>query len=60
MGAITVSKKEKEQKRVEEEKLRREIWESVRRCAAADREEHRKLFPAGLARRISGGGFPGT
>ncbi|MBI2884444.1 MAG: hypothetical protein HYY11_11160 [Candidatus Methylomirabilis oxyfera] len=32
-----------------EERLRSEIQESVRRCAAADREENRELFPAGVA-----------
>lgn len=39
--------------RAEEERLRREIQESVRRCARADREENRLLFPAGIARRTS-------
>lgn len=39
--------------RTEEERLRREIQESVRRCASADREENRQLFPAGVARRVS-------
>ncbi len=42
------------EKRTEEERLRREIQESVRRCATADREENRELFPAGVARRIPG------
>ena len=37
--------------KAEEERLRREIAESVRRCARADREENRQLFPAGGARR---------
>ncbi len=37
--------------RTEEERLRREIQESVLRCASADREENRQLFPAGVARR---------
>lgn len=32
-----------------EERLRSEIQESVRRCAIADREENRELFPAGVA-----------
>ncbi len=36
------------------ERLRREIQESVRRCATADKEENRELFPAGVARRIPG------
>lgn len=40
------------EKRTEEERLRREIQESVRRCAAADKEENRELFPAGVARRV--------
>ena len=42
------------EKKTEEERLRREIQQSVRRCAAADREENRELFPAGVARRIPG------
>lgn len=33
-----------------EEKLRREIRDSVSRCAAADREENRELFNASVAR----------
>lgn len=33
-----------------EEKLRREIRDSVNRCGAADREENRELFNAGVAR----------
>ncbi len=41
-------------KKTEEERLRREIQESVRRCAAADKKENRELFPVGVARRISG------
>jgi len=41
--------------RSEEERLRREIQESVRRCASADREENRHLFPAAIARRTSKG-----
>jgi len=40
------------EKKTGEERLRREIQESVRRCAAADKEENRELFPAGVARRI--------
>ena len=40
------------EKRTGEERLRREIQESVRRCATADKEENRELFPAGVARRI--------
>ncbi len=42
------------EKKTEEEKLRREIRESVRRCAAADKEENQEFFPAGVARRIPG------
>jgi hypothetical protein len=38
------------EKKSREEKLRREIRESVSRCAAADRLENRELFPAGVAR----------
>ena len=41
------------EKNTEEERLRCEIQESVRRCAEADREENRDLFPGGIARRIS-------
>jgi len=40
--------------KTKEESLRREIQESVRRCAAADKKENRELFPVGVARRISG------
>lgn len=42
------------EKKAEEERLRREIQESVRRCAAADKAENRDLFHAGVARRIPG------
>ena len=42
------------EKQTNEERLRREIEESVRRCAAADKEENQELFPAGIARRIPG------
>lgn len=38
----------------DEDRLRREIQDSVRRCARADREENRQLVPAGVARRTSG------
>jgi hypothetical protein len=41
-------------KKTQEEKLRREIQESVRRCGAADKDENRGLFFAGIAHRISG------
>jgi hypothetical protein len=36
-----------------EQRLRREILESVRRCAAADKQENRQLFQAGVAHRSS-------
>lgn len=52
-GLIRIALKTLE-KKAEEEKLRREIQESVRRCAQADREENQTLFPAGVARRVSG------
>lgn len=52
-GVIRAALKALEQK-VEEERLRREIHESVRRCAVADKKENRELFHAGVARRISG------
>jgi Arc/MetJ-type ribon-helix-helix transcriptional regulator len=42
------------EKQSREEKLRREIRESVGRCASADREENEKLFPAGVARKSRG------
>jgi diphthamide synthase (EF-2-diphthine--ammonia ligase) len=38
------------EKKSQEERLRREIRNSVNRCAAADREENRELFLAGVAR----------
>ena len=41
-------------KKSQEEKLRREIQESVSRCAAADREENKELFFAGVARKNRG------
>jgi ribosomal protein L12E/L44/L45/RPP1/RPP2 len=37
-----------------EEKLRREIRDSVNRCAAADREENNELFMAAVARTNRG------
>ncbi|MGH7772216.1 MAG: hypothetical protein ACREQA_08245 [Candidatus Binatia bacterium] len=52
-GLIRAALKTLERK-TEEERLRREIQESVRRCAEADKEENQKLFPAGVARRNSG------
>lgn len=39
------------EKKTDEERLRREIDESVRRCAAADRQENRELFSAAAAHR---------
>jgi len=42
------------EKKTEEEKLRREIQESVRRCAAADKEENKELLFAGVARKVAG------
>ncbi|HBA38281.1 MAG: hypothetical protein A2W66_10335 [Deltaproteobacteria bacterium RIFCSPLOWO2_02_56_12] len=41
------------EKATHEEKLRQEIQESVRRCAAADKRENQALFSAGVARRTS-------
>jgi len=38
------------EKQSQEEKLRRDIQESVTRCGTADREENRALFNAGVAR----------
>ncbi len=38
------------EKQSQEEKLRRDIRDSVNRCGAADREENRELFNAGVAR----------
>jgi pyrroline-5-carboxylate reductase len=52
-GVIRAALKTLEDK-VEEERLRREVEESVRRCAAADKQENRELFPAGVVRHISG------
>jgi Arc/MetJ-type ribon-helix-helix transcriptional regulator len=42
------------EKQNQEQKLRREIRESVSRCAVADREENEKIFPAGVARKTRG------
>ena len=42
------------EKKVEEEKLRRDVEESVRRCAAADKLENQELFPAEIVRHTSG------
>lgn len=41
------------EKKTHEERLRLEIQESVRRCAAADKRENQALFSAGVAHRIS-------
>ena len=38
------------EKKSQEETLRRDIRESVARCGAADREENRELFNAGVGR----------
>jgi Arc/MetJ family transcription regulator len=37
--------------RIDQEKLRSEIRESVKRCADADQRENRLLAPGGVARR---------
>ncbi len=50
-GLIRVALKTLE-KKTEEERLRREIRESVRRCAVADRKENQALYPAGVARHM--------
>jgi len=42
------------EKQSQEEKLRREVRDSVSRCASADREENKELFPAGVARKSRG------
>ena len=42
------------EKKTDEEKLRREVQESVRRCAVADKKENQELSRAGIARRGSG------
>ena len=51
-GLIRVALKALE-KKTDDERLRREIQESVRRCAAADKKENQALFSAGVARRTS-------
>ena len=43
------------EKKSQEEKLRRDILDSVNRCGAADREENRELFSAGVARANGNG-----
>ncbi|MBM4121192.1 MAG: hypothetical protein FJ249_01170 [Nitrospira sp.] len=52
-GLIRAALKTLERK-TEEEQLRREIHESVRRCGAADKKENCALFPAAVAHGISG------
>jgi hypothetical protein len=42
------------EKQSQEERLRREIRDSVSRCAAADWEENRELVMAGVARSSRG------
>ena len=49
-GLLRVALKTLEQK-AQDERLRREVQESVRQCAAADKRENRELFFAGVARR---------
>jgi hypothetical protein len=46
-----VETKEVSKRKTQEKKLRRKIQESVRHCAAADKEENRELFLSGVARR---------
>jgi len=36
-----------------EERIRHEVHESVRRCADADKREHRELSQAAVGRRVS-------
>jgi pyrroline-5-carboxylate reductase len=52
-GLIRTALKVLEKKSLEE-KLRREIRDSVNRCGAADREENKQLFLAGVARMRRG------
>ena len=42
------------EKKTDDEQLRLEIQESVRRCAEADRKENQRLSGAGVARRPAG------
>jgi hypothetical protein len=42
------------EKKSREEKIRREIRDSVNRCGAADREQNKELFMAGIARANRG------
>jgi len=39
--------------KTDEERLRREVQESVRRCVSADRKENQELSRAGIARQGS-------
>jgi len=39
--------------RTAEERVRREVQESVRRCAAADKRENQELSRTGVGRRVS-------
>jgi Arc/MetJ-type ribon-helix-helix transcriptional regulator len=50
-GVIRAALRTLEEK-VEKERLRQEIQESVRRCAAADKQENRELFAAAVARNL--------
>ena len=50
-GVIRAALRTLEEK-VEKERLCHEIQESVRRCAAADKEENRELFAAAVARNL--------
>ena len=43
------------ERKTEEERLRREIAESVRRCASADRRENLELAPGGVFQRAARG-----
>jgi hypothetical protein len=56
VGAIAVSEKEERraalitlEEKVEKERLRQEIQDSVRRCAKADKEENRQLLAGAVA-----------
>jgi hypothetical protein len=42
------------EKQSQEEKLRREIRDSVDRCGPADRQENEELFPAGVVGKSRG------
>lgn len=51
-GVLRAALKTLEQQTTEE-RLRREVQESVRRCADADKREHRELSKAAVGRRVS-------